>query len=85
MSIEFHPAVLKQLQQLPRQAFGAALHAIIALPHEPRPRGAKKLAGSNDWRVRIGEYRIIYEIDDAAGKVIVLRVAHRREAYRGRS
>ena len=62
----------------------ALLDAVISLVHEPRPHGAKKLvgAGGNDWRVRTGEYRIIYEIDDSAGTVTVMRVAHRREVYR---
>lgn len=83
MNVSFHPEVVKQLQQLPRPAFAAALTAIIALGAEPRPTGAKKLVGSrSDWRVRIGEYRAIYEIDDVSQTVTVLRVAHRRDAYR---
>lgn len=83
MNVAFHPDVYKQLQQLPRQVFSTALHAIIALPHNPRPAGVKKLVGSrSDWRVRIGEYRIIYEIDDTAKTITVLQVEHRRDAYR---
>ncbi|MGH3984088.1 MAG: type II toxin-antitoxin system RelE family toxin [Pseudonocardiaceae bacterium] len=83
MNVAFHPDVYKQLQQLPRHVFSAALHAIIALTHNPRPVGVKKLVGSrSDWRIRIGEYRIIYEIDDAAKTVTVLQVEHRRDAYR---
>ncbi|MGH4014274.1 MAG: type II toxin-antitoxin system RelE family toxin [Pseudonocardiaceae bacterium] len=83
MNLAFHPDVYKQLQQLPRPVFRAALNAIVALAHNPRPAGVKKLAGSrSDWRVRIGEYRIIYEIDDTANTVTVLRVEHRRDAYR---
>lgn len=83
MNIAFHPDVYKQLQQLPRQVFSAALTAIIALSHNPRPAGVKKLTGSrSDWRIRIGEYRIIYEIDDTAKTVTVLQVQHRRDVYR---
>ncbi|MGH3786822.1 MAG: type II toxin-antitoxin system RelE family toxin [Pseudonocardiaceae bacterium] len=83
MNIAFHPDVYKQLQQLPRQMFSAALHAIIALTHNPRPIGVKKLVGSrSDWRIRLGEYRIIYEIDDTAETITVLQVEHRRDAYR---
>lgn len=83
MNVAFHPDVDKQLQQLPRHAFSAALNAIIALAHNPRPAGVKKLVGSRrDWRIRIGEYRIIYEIDDTAKTVTVLQVGHRRDAYR---
>lgn len=83
MNVAFHPDVYKQLQQLPRQVFSAALNAIIALTHNPQPVGVKKLVGSrSDWRIRIGEYRIIYEIDDTANTITVLQVEHRRDAYR---
>ncbi len=83
MNIAFHPDVYKQLQQLPRPVFTAALNVIITLTHNPRPAGVKKLVGSRcDWRFRIGEYRIIYEIDDTAKTVTVLKVEHRRDAYR---
>ncbi|MGH3825612.1 MAG: type II toxin-antitoxin system RelE family toxin [Pseudonocardiaceae bacterium] len=78
MKITFHPNVQKQLQVFP-----AALHTIIALTHNPQPVGVKKLVGSrDDWRVRIGEHRIIYEINDAAKTITVLQVEHRRNAYR---
>lgn len=83
MNVEFHPAVYKQLQQLPRPAFAAALTAILGLVDDARPSGAVKLAGAqSDWRVRIGEYRIVYEIDDRTRTVTVLRVRDRRDVYR---
>ncbi|MDT5049476.1 MAG: mRNA interferase RelE/StbE [Mycobacterium sp.] len=83
MRIQFHPDVLKQLQRLPRAEFEKALHAIVGLSHEPRPSGAKKLVGSaNDWRVRFGQYRIVYSIDDGAGELTVFIVAKRSDAYR---
>jgi mRNA interferase RelE/StbE len=83
VNVAFHPDVYKQLQQLPRTVFAAALSAIISLTHNPRPAGVKKLVGSRiDWRIRIGEYRIVYEIDDATETVTILGVAHRRDAYR---
>lgn len=85
MRLEFHPDVLKQLQRLPRAEFERALQTIIDLSHDPRPSGAKKLVGSaNDWRVRFGQYRIVYSIDDAAGEVTVIIVAKRSDAYRER-
>jgi len=57
--------------------------AIRALGNNPRPAGCRKLAGSkNDWRIRVGDYRVIYEITDAVWIVRVNRVRHRREAYR---
>ena len=83
MNVTFHPDVCKQLQQLPRHVFSAALNVMIGLTHNSRPAGVKKLVGSrNDGRIRIGEYRIIYEIDDTAKTVTVLQVGHRRDAYR---
>lgn len=55
---------------------------IDALALDPRPPGAVRLAGRDDFRIRVGEYRIVYAIDDAERLVIVARIAHRREAYR---
>ncbi|NEW38544.1 type II toxin-antitoxin system RelE/ParE family toxin [Nocardia cyriacigeorgica] len=82
MNVEFHPDVLKQLQKLPRDVLEAALHAIIALTKDPRPSGAKKLVGRSDWRIRIGQYRIVYEIDDAESIIRVFAVAKRSDVYR---
>jgi mRNA interferase RelE/StbE len=77
MNVEFHPDVYKQLQQLPRPVFAAALRMIVSLTREPRPVGVKKLVGGpNDWRVRIGEYRTVYAID--GDTVVVMQVRHRR-------
>jgi mRNA interferase RelE/StbE len=56
---------------------------IIGLASEPRPRNTKKLAGGGSrWRIKQGDYRILYEIDDQEKTVTVYRVVHRREAYR---
>lgn len=83
MRISFHPDVLKQLQRLPRAELEAALQVVIGLSRDPRPANAKKLVGSQrDWRVRLGQYRVVYSIDDAAGEVTVFNVAKRSDAYR---
>lgn len=83
MKVQFHPDVLKQLRRLPRAEFETALQMIIGLSHDPRPSGAKKLVGgTSDWRVRFGQYRIIYSIDDAAEVITVFLVAKRSDAYR---
>jgi mRNA interferase RelE/StbE len=59
------------------------IRAIRALATNPRPRGCRKIVGSvADWRVRVGEYRIVYEIDDARRTVRIMYVRHRRDAYR---
>jgi mRNA interferase RelE/StbE len=56
--------------------------AIDALALDPRPAGAVKLAGRDDYRVRVGDYRIVYAVHDGERVVIIARVAHRREVYR---
>jgi mRNA interferase RelE/StbE len=56
--------------------------AIDALAEDPRPPGATKLAGRGDYRVRVGDYRVVYAVDDAERLVLVARIAHRREVYR---
>lgn len=56
---------------------------LIDLESEPRPSGVEKLSGrQNSWRIRVGDYRILYAIDDAQRRIAVYRIAHRREAYR---
>ena len=71
------------IKRLPTSIFGRIIPQIRALAENPRPSGCRKIAGSkNDWRIRIGDYRIIYEIDEKAKAVRVMRVRHRREAYR---
>jgi len=56
---------------------------LLALEDEPRPPGVAKLRGAVDrWRIRSGDYRVIFHVDDPTRTVTVLRIAHRREAYR---
>jgi mRNA interferase RelE/StbE len=57
--------------------------AILGLQNNPRPHNAKKLAGSEvSWRIRIGDYRILYEVMDASKSVKIYRIAHRKDVYR---
>jgi mRNA interferase RelE/StbE len=56
--------------------------AVDGLAGDPRPDGAVKLAGRDDFRVRVGDYRIVYAIDDDGRIVLIARIAHRREVYR---
>lgn len=67
------------LNKLSATNFNAIKNVISELEEEPRPRGVKKLATSNLWRIRIGEFRVVYSIDDAAKTVIVVRVAKRNK------
>jgi mRNA interferase RelE/StbE len=73
----------RDLKSLPTALFSRIVPRIKALANNPRPAGCHKLAGSkNDWRIRIGDYRVVYEIDDARKRVKIFRVRHRREVYR---
>lgn len=56
--------------------------AIDSLAVEPRPHGTTKLAGRSDYRVRVGDWRVVYEVDDSRRRVVVVRVAHRSDVYR---
>ncbi len=73
----------RDIKSLPTALFDRILPRIKAFADNPRPTGCHKLAGSkNDWRIRIGDYRVVYEIDDARKQVKIFRVRHRREVYR---
>jgi mRNA interferase RelE/StbE len=77
------PTAEKSLDKLPRPIRGRIIDAMKELRNNPRPVGVVKLAGDgNLWRIRIGSYRVVYEIHDAKLVVLVLRVAHRKDAYR---
>ncbi len=71
----------KQLEKLPPQIYEMLVAAIAALSDNPRPSGCKKLTGRNAYRIRVGDYRIIYTIDDGQLVVIVLAVGHRKHIY----
>jgi len=71
------------LRGLPADVFHRVISRIRSLAEQPRPSGCRKITGSkSDWRVRVGDYRILYEIDDKSETVRVMRVRHRGEAYR---
>jgi mRNA interferase RelE/StbE len=73
----------RDLQSLPSNILNRIAPRIKALAEDPRPSGCHKLTGSrNDWRIRIGDYRVVYEIDDKRKQVRIFRVRHRREVYR---
>jgi mRNA interferase RelE/StbE len=79
-------SALKALGRLPRADQARVASRIDSLAAQPRPQGAVKLAGTEDvYRVRAGDYRIIYEVCDRILRVLVIRIGHRREVYRRRS
>lgn len=76
-------AAEKDLKSLSSKLHNQVVATIQKLAKNPRPSGCRKLTGGDkDWRIRIGDYRIVYEIDDTAQSVHVNRVRHRREVYR---
>ena len=76
-------AAERDLTRLSSEIHDRVITAIHALGNNPRPVGCRKLVGSkNDWRIRVGDYRVIYEIADAIRIVRVNRIRHRREVYR---
>jgi len=81
-SLEIKQSAQKELDALDDTLFTRIDRKILALAGNPRPAGCKKLKGFKDqWRVRVGDWRVLYIIDDAAKRVGVTRIAHRREAY----
>ena len=72
----------KELGALAGEAYTRVRDAIVALAEDPRPPGCLKLTGRDGWRIRIGDYRVVYEIDDSGRTVTVLHVGHRRDVYR---
>lgn len=80
--VEFTTAAARQIQKLPRPARVRVLEVITGLSDDPRPHGARKLVGEQHaWRVRAGDYRVIYDIIDATLTVTIVRAGHRRDVY----
>jgi mRNA interferase RelE/StbE len=83
--VQVVPAAVRQLGKLDPPARRRVQAAIELLAEEPRPSGAKKLVGGDgEWRVRTGDYRIVYEVHDAVLVILVVAVGHRRDIYQRR-
>jgi mRNA interferase RelE/StbE len=72
----------KELKKLPEVIHDRIVERLLLLKNNPRPQRVKKIRGSEGYRIRVGEYRVLYTINDEAGKVEIYSIAHRREAYR---
>jgi mRNA interferase RelE/StbE len=72
----------KELRALPKADIERVVRRIRSLAAEPRPAGCEKLSGEEKFRIRQGNWRVVYEVDDAAGRVEVVKIGHRREVYR---
>jgi mRNA interferase RelE/StbE len=81
-SVEIKQSAQRELDALDDSLFARIDRKILALSDNPRPSGCKKLRGYRDlWRIRVGDWRVVYMIDDAAKTVSVMRIAHRRHVY----
>ncbi len=76
------PSAVKELEDIPRRDRERVAQWIQKLVGDPRPHGSEKLSAEEKYRVRQGEYRVIYAVDDEARTVLVVKIAHRREVYR---
>lgn len=81
-SIEIKRSAAKELAELPRKDLVRVVKRIQALAVDPRPAGVEKLSGQERYRVRQGNYRILYEIADEVLRITVVKVGHRRDVYR---
>lgn len=82
-AVELAESAKRDLKKISPQAKESILAAIEELTDDPRPVGCRKVRGADAYRIRVGTYRVIYQIFDMRLLVIVVRVGHRREVYRG--
>jgi mRNA interferase RelE/StbE len=75
-------SVQKELNRLPDEIADRILARLAGLEGNPRPPDVKKLKGRDAWRIRVGDYRVIYEIHDRIFQIIIITIGHRREIYR---
>ncbi len=81
--IEWKNSALKELQKLPRQVIPKIVAAVGDLSKDPYPQGVRKFIGSEDtFRIRAGDYRVIYEIFENKLIIEIIRVRHRKDVYR---
>ncbi len=80
--IEIKKSAVKEIENLPKKTLTRVIDQITALGDDPRPNGCKKLSGDEKYRIRVGDYRILYEIEDKIVTIYVVKVAHRKEVYR---
>ncbi len=78
--VDLAPAVQRQLRRLPPGDAAALRGPILALGMDPQPPGAMKLVGADAWRIRVGQLRVIYAVEDEPRVVVILKVARRSES-----
>jgi mRNA interferase RelE/StbE len=80
--IEIAPSAAKELSRIPRKDLQRIVARIQALADDPRPPGSRKLCAQEKYRIRQGDYRVLYRIEDNVLVVYVVKIAHRRDVYR---
>lgn len=81
--VELRRNAKKSLDGLQTQERHRIISALLNLEQEPRPIGVEKVRGTGLWRIREGDYRLVYHIDDGEKIITVVRIGHRRDVYRG--
>jgi mRNA interferase RelE/StbE len=76
------PRARRELGALSNDTYPRLREAIFALAQEPRPQSSRKLTGREGWRLRVGDYRVLYDIDDVKQAITIVHVGHRRDVYR---
>ena len=76
------PSAAKELESIRKEALSRIVRRVLSLAKDPRPHGSEKLSGEDKYRIRQGNYRIVYAIEDEAHTVTVVKVGHRGEVYR---
>jgi mRNA interferase RelE/StbE len=81
-TVRLKPRAERELDRLPTGLARRIWGKLLELEGEPRPPGSSKLEGSDGYRIRVSDHRVVYQIDDRARTVEIVRIAHRREVYR---
>ena len=80
--ITIKKSAAKELQEIPKRNLQKIVKRIQSLPENPRPTGSQKLSAQEQYRIRQGDYRIVYSIDDKELVIDIVKIGHRREVYR---
>jgi mRNA interferase RelE/StbE len=80
--VEFRPAALREIRKIDRSMQPRIQGAIALLAQDPRPPASRALRGRPGFRLRVGDYRIIYTVNDGILLIVIVTVGHRREVYR---
>jgi mRNA interferase RelE/StbE len=78
-TVKYHRDIEKEIRKLPKKFILRVLTAIESLAENPRPRGSQKIEGHDLWKIRVGDYRILYQIDHNQRIINTYRVGHRRD------